>query len=52
MALAIPAYAVDIDLPDIQQLSSVEVYAHALGETDSQLWLVRFRVDYTTNTTT
>lgn len=50
-SIAIPVYAVNIDLPDVQTIDKIEVYNDALGEDDSQLWLVSFRCEYSTNTT-
>jgi hypothetical protein len=52
VSFAIPVFAADIDLPDVQTIDKIEVYNDALGEEDSQLWLVNYNCDYTSNTTT
>lgn len=51
LSVAMPVYGADIDLPDVQLISGIEVYNDALGEDDSQVWLINFRCEYTTNTT-
>lgn len=52
LSFYVPVYAVvDIDLPDIQTIDKIEVYNDALGEDDSQLWLISYDCEYTTNTT-